>query len=63
MNDVLRLEAIVKSYNPGTPAAVSVLSDLDLAVGRSEVVALVAPSGAGKSTPCSAKTVPANRRW
>ncbi len=50
MNDVLRLEAIVKSYNPGTPAAVSVLSDLDLAVGRSEVVALVAPSGAGKST-------------
>ncbi len=50
MNDVLRLEAIAKSYNPGTPAAVSVLSDLDLAVGRSEVVALVAPSGAGKST-------------
>ena len=50
MNDVLRLVAIAKSYNPGTPAAVSVLSDLDLAVGRSEVVALVAPSGAGKST-------------
>ena len=50
MNDVLRLEAIAKSYNPGTPAAVSVLSDLDLAVGRSEVVALVGESGSGKST-------------
>ena len=50
MNDVLRLEAISKSYNPGTPAAVSVLSDLNLSVARAEVVALVAPSGAGKST-------------
>ena len=50
MNDVLRLEAIAKSYNPGTPAAVSVLSDLNLSVARAEVVALVAPSGAGKST-------------
>ena len=50
MNDVLRLEAIAKSYNPGTPGAVAVLSDLNLTVGRSEVVALVAPSGAGKST-------------
>ena len=50
MNDVLRLEAISKSYNPGTPAAVSVLSALNLSVARAEVVALVAPSGAGKST-------------
>ena len=50
MNDVLRLEAVSKSYNPGTPAAVSVLSDLNLSVARAEVVALVAPSGAGKST-------------
>lgn len=50
MNEVLRLEGISKTYNPGTPAAVEVLRGLDLTVGRGEVVALVAPSGAGKST-------------
>ena len=50
MNDVLRLENISKTYNPGTPGAVEVLRGLDLSVARGEVVALVAPSGAGKST-------------
>ena len=50
MNDVLRLEGIAKTYNPGTPGAVEVLRALDLTVARGEVVALVAPSGAGKST-------------
>lgn len=50
MNDVLRLEAIAKTYNPGTPGAVEVLRGLDLTVRQGEVVALVAPSGAGKST-------------
>ncbi|APX90635.1 ABC transporter [Brevirhabdus pacifica] len=51
MNDVmLRLEGISKSYNPGTPAEISVLRGATLEVARGEAVALVAPSGAGKST-------------
>ena len=50
MSEVLRLENISKTYNPGTPGAVEVLRGLDLSVARGEVVALVAPSGAGKST-------------
>lgn len=50
MNDVLSLEGIAKTYNPGTPGAVEVLRGLDLMVRQGEVVALVAPSGAGKST-------------
>lgn len=52
MNEVLRLEAIAKTYNPGTPAAVEVLRGLDLSVARGEVVALVAPSGAGNRRCC-----------
>ena len=50
MNEVLRLEGIVKSYKRGTAAEVQVLQGLDLSIARGEVVALVAPSGAGKST-------------
>ncbi|WP_299359498.1 ABC transporter ATP-binding protein [uncultured Paracoccus sp.] len=50
MSEVLRMDEISKTYNKGTPAAVSVLRGLDLGVARGEVVALVAPSGAGKST-------------
>lgn len=51
MNDpALELRGIAKSYNPGTPGAVTVLTGVDLTLGRGEVAALVAPSGAGKST-------------
>ncbi|WP_347140119.1 ABC transporter ATP-binding protein [Paracoccus sp. SSK6] len=50
MNDVLRLEAVGKTYGKDGPAPVEVLRGIDLTVARGEVVALVAPSGAGKST-------------
>ncbi|WBU52473.1 ABC transporter ATP-binding protein [Paracoccus sp. SCSIO 75233] len=50
MSDVLRLEAIEKTYNRGEPGQIDVLRALDLSVTRGEVVAMVAPSGAGKST-------------
>src|SRR6056297_4245489 len=51
MSDVaLALRGVVKTYNPGHPAAVEVLRGVDLHLARGEVVALVAPSGAGKST-------------
>lgn len=49
-NEVLRLEAVGKTYGKDGPAPVEVLHGLDLTVARGEVVALVAPSGAGKST-------------
>ena len=49
-NEVLRLEAVGKTYGKNGPAPVEVLHGLDLTVARGEVVALVAPSGAGKST-------------
>jgi lipoprotein-releasing system ATP-binding protein len=47
---VLRLEAIHKSYNPGTPTAAEVLHGIDLELGKSEFCALMGPSGSGKST-------------
>ena len=50
MSDVLRLDGVTKVYNAGQPGEVQVLRGVDLAIGRGEVVALVAPSGAGKST-------------
>jgi lipoprotein-releasing system ATP-binding protein len=47
---VLRLEAVCKTYNPGTAAEVEVLHDIDLVLDRREFVALMGPSGSGKST-------------
>jgi lipoprotein-releasing system ATP-binding protein len=47
---VLRLHGLHKTYNKGLPGEVQVLRGVDLTVNAGEVVALVAPSGAGKST-------------
>ncbi len=50
MSEVLRLAAVRKVYNRGSPAEVVVLDGAALALAGGETVALVAPSGAGKST-------------
>ncbi|GAB4389671.1 ABC transporter ATP-binding protein [Albidovulum sp.] len=47
---VLELAGIAKSYLRGRPGEVQVLKGLDLRIAAGEVVALVAPSGGGKST-------------
>ena len=47
---VLQLDGITKSYNRGAPNAVAVLRGASLQLRAGEIVALVAPSGVGKST-------------
>ena len=49
-DEVLRLEQIGKTFNPGTPLENTVLQDIDLRLGRGELTALIGPSGSGKST-------------
>jgi lipoprotein-releasing system ATP-binding protein len=46
----LRLDAIRKSYNLGTPVETEVLHGITLALQQDEFVALTGPSGSGKST-------------
>jgi len=50
MSEALALHGVSKTYNKGKPGEVRVLSSIDLAIAPGEVVALVAPSGGGKST-------------
>ena len=49
-NEVMRLEALRKSYNVGLPNETEVLHGIDLQIGRRDFAALVGPSGSGKST-------------
>ena len=48
--EVLRLEALRKSYNIGQPNEVEVLHGIDLRIDRNDFAALIGPSGSGKST-------------
>jgi lipoprotein-releasing system ATP-binding protein len=48
--EVLRLEALRKSYNVGLPNETEVLHSIDMRIDRNDFAALVGPSGSGKST-------------
>lgn len=47
---VLKLEALRKSYNIGLPNEIEVLHGINLGIGRRDFAALIGPSGSGKST-------------
>jgi lipoprotein-releasing system ATP-binding protein len=49
-NEVLRLEALRKSYNIGLPNETEILHGIDMRIDRNDFAALVGPSGSGKST-------------
>jgi NitT/TauT family transport system ATP-binding protein len=49
VTDLIRLDGVGMTY-PTASGTVEALRDVDLAVGRGELVAIVGPSGCGKST-------------
>lgn len=48
--DVLRLDALRKSYNIGQANEVEILHGIDFTIQRTDFAALIGPSGSGKST-------------
>jgi lipoprotein-releasing system ATP-binding protein len=48
--EILRLQAVHKSYGVGTPVETEVLHGIDLVLQPGEFAALIGPSGSGKST-------------
>jgi lipoprotein-releasing system ATP-binding protein len=49
MDPILRVEGVTKSFVSG-PKRLDVLTGVDLTIGRGQIVAIVGPSGVGKST-------------
>ncbi len=47
---VLKLLNVYKTYNPGSHTQVDVLNGVDLEVEEGEIIAVIGPSGVGKST-------------
>jgi lipoprotein-releasing system ATP-binding protein len=47
---ILKLERVCKAYNVGQPTETEVLHDIDLELDHGEFLALIGPSGTGKST-------------
>jgi len=50
LNEVLRLEALRKSYNIGQANEVEILHGINFSIHRNDFAALIGPSGSGKST-------------
>lgn len=46
----IRTESLSHIYNPGTPFEVKALDDINIQIGDGELVALIGPTGSGKST-------------
>ena len=50
MNKIIELKDVKKIYNQGKPNELVVLKDIDLEIGKGDMIAIYGPSGSGKST-------------